>query len=99
MAPVIKLPKSYPLENTPGLYIPSIGFGTFDPSYFTGNPPASKDSVRVATLEALDAGYRHIDTAWSYDNEEQVGAAIREWIESGKGRREDLWVTSKLWVK
>lgn len=72
----------FPLPNAPGLHIPAIGFGTFSPSLST-----DKDPVRVATLRALDAGYWHIDTAWSYGIEEQVGAAIREWIESGKGKR------------
>lgn len=91
-----KLPKSYPLENSPGLHIHSVGFGTFDPALFV-NPSASKDSVRIATLEALEAGYRHIDTAFSYGSEKQVGAAIQEWIGAGKGKREDLWVTSKLY--
>lgn len=93
-----KFPAFYLLKNTPGhLSIPSIGFGTFDPGLFI-NPTESKDPVRVATLEALEAGYRHIDTAFSYGSEKEVGEAISQWIAEGKGKREDLWVTSKLYV-
>lgn len=88
--------KSYPLKNALGLHIPSVGFGTFDPALFV-NPSSSKDPVRIATLEALEAGYRHIDTAFSYGSEKQVGMAIQEWISAGKGKREELWITSKLY--
>lgn len=91
-----KIPKSYPLKNAPGFHIPSVGFGTFDPALFV-NPSSSKDPVRIATLEALEAGYRHIDTAFSYGSEKQVGMAIQEWISAGKGKGEELWVTSKLY--
>lgn len=90
-----KLPMSYHLPNAPGLSLPSIGFGTFDPT-LSLDRDAPRDSVRVATREALDAGYRHIDTAWSYDCEKEVGVAIREWVGAGNGKREDLWITSKL---
>ncbi len=45
----------------------------------------------------VDAGYRHIDAAWIYENEEQVGAAIAESIGKGVVERQDLFVTSKLW--
>ena len=66
-----------------GVSIPQIGFGVFQ-------IPAERtaDAVRVA----LDAGYRHIDTAQGYGNEEGVGQAVRE---SGL-RRGDVFVTTKL---
>ena len=66
-----------------GTTIPQLGFGVFQ------IPP--KDT-KEAVLEALDVGYRHIDTAEMYGNEAGVGEAIRE---SGIAR-EDIYVTSKL---
>ena len=69
-----------------GVEIPSIGFGTFL------IPPDG--STYKAVREALDAGYRHIDTATAYDNEEEVGRAVRD---SGIPR-EDVFITSKLWL-
>ncbi|WP_026917193.1 aldo/keto reductase [Gordonia shandongensis] len=66
-----------------GVTIPQLGFGVFQ------IPPAeTKDAV----LAALEAGYRHIDTAQMYGNEREVGEAVRE---SGVPR-EDVFVTSKL---
>lgn len=66
--------------------IPAIGFGTFL------IPPDG--STYKAVREALDAGYRHIDTATAYYNEEEVGNAVRD---SGIPR-EEIFITSKLWV-
>lgn len=63
--------------------IPQLGFGTFQ------IPPAE---TRKATLEALETGYRHIDTAEMYGNEKEVGQAVRD---SGLDRA-DVFVTSKL---
>ncbi len=67
-----------------GVEIPQLGFGVFQV------PP--EDTQEVVEL-ALDAGYRHIDTAAAYRNEPGVGAAIAasDWA------REDLFVTTKLW--
>lgn len=47
--------------------------------------------------QAVRAGYRHIDCASDYGNEAEVGAGLQNVIRSGAARREDLWVTSKLW--
>lgn len=69
-----------------GVKIPAVGFGTFL------IPPDG--STYKAVREALDAGYRHIDTATAYYNEEEVGKAVRD---SGIPR-EEIFVTSKLWV-
>jgi len=71
----------YTLHN--GIKIPSIAFGTWQ---------ISNDEAYQATLDAIDAGYRHIDTAKSYHNEDAVGRAIKD---SGV-KREDLFVVSKL---
>ncbi len=66
-----------------GVEIPQLGFGVFQ---------IEPGETRAATLEALKAGYRHIDTAEMYRNEREVGEAIRD---SGIGRSE-IFVTSKL---
>ncbi len=69
-----------------GTSIPAVGFGTF-------LIPAD-GSTYTAVLEALRSGYRHIDTATAYYNEEEVGKAVRD---SGIPR-EEVFITSKLWV-
>ena len=69
-----------------GVMMPAVGFGVYQV------PPA--DTERVVG-EALEAGYRLIDTAASYFNEEQVGLALRA---SGL-KREEIFVTTKLWVQ
>lgn len=68
-----------------GYTIPEIGFGTWKIT--------DKEAAVQSVKEALAAGYRHIDTAAAYENETEVGQAIRE---SGI-KREDLFITSKLW--
>ncbi len=78
-----KLTDTFKLNN--GIDIPCIGYGTFQ-------TPDGK-SVEDGVKEALKIGYRHIDTAYFYQNEKGVGKAIRE---SGV-KREDIFVTSKLW--
>lgn len=67
-----------------GVEIPQVGFGVFQV------PPTD---TRAAVTTALDAGYRHIDTARLYDNEEAVGQAIAD---SGIDR-DELFVVTKLW--
>jgi diketogulonate reductase-like aldo/keto reductase len=68
--------------------IPAVGFGTLIP-----DPVATKAATKVA----LEVGFRHLDCAERYRNEEQVGVAIREAIGAGTLRREELFVTTKLW--
>ena len=75
-------PVSLPLVSGPA--IPAVGLGVFR---------ASPADTRAAVLAALQAGYRHVDTAAVYGNEAAVGAAIRE---SGVPR-DEVWVTTKLW--
>ena len=75
--------KSYTLNN--GISIPVLGFGTWKAE--------NGEVAYQAVLEALKDGYRHIDTAAIYKNEESVGSAIRD---SGIPRQE-IFVTTKLW--
>ena len=69
-----------------GVMMPSVGFGVYQ---------IDKNETKAAVLEALEVGYRMIDTAASYFNERDVGEAIRE---SGLPRK-SVFVTSKLWVQ
>lgn len=71
-----------------GLEIPSIGLGTWK---------SKPGEVRDAVATALRAGYRHIDCAWIYGNEREVGEGLREVFEEGTLSREEVWITSKLW--
>jgi diketogulonate reductase-like aldo/keto reductase len=73
----------YQLSN--GVKIPCIGFGTWQ-------APDGETTVN-AVKDALSQGYRHIDTAAAYGNEESVGRAVKE---SGIPR-EEIFITSKLW--
>ncbi|XP_034245146.1 aldo-keto reductase family 1 member B1-like [Thrips palmi] len=58
---------------------------------------AGVGEVEQAVLDALDVGYRHIDTALLYDSEAEVGRAIRTKIAQGVVKREDVFVCTKLW--
>ena len=52
--------------------------------------------VGNAVRAAIDEGYRHIDCAWNYFNEKEVGQAIRDKIAEGKIKREDVFITTKV---
>ena len=68
--------------------IPAVGFGTY---------LISNEDAEDAIQSAIAAGYRHIDTASGYRNEETVGAGIRKGLEANGLCRADLFVTAKLW--
>lgn len=55
------------------------------------------DTVADTVVEAIRAGYRHLDSACDYGNEKAVGEGIRRAIDEGLCTREELWITSKLW--
>jgi diketogulonate reductase-like aldo/keto reductase len=74
--------------NHGGGAIPALGFGTL-----VSDPTAT----RRATKAAVEVGFRHLDCAERYRNEAEVGAALKELITDGTVRREDLFVTTKLW--
>jgi diketogulonate reductase-like aldo/keto reductase len=68
--------------------IPAVGFGTLIP-----DPVATKQAVEAA----LEVGFRHLDCAERYRNEEAVGDAMQAAFRAGAIRREDVFVTTKLW--
>ena len=74
-----------------GLKMPMVGFGVF-------RVPDKKE-CEESVYQAIKAGYRLIDTAAAYYNEDAVGAAVKRAIADGLCTREDLFITSKLWVQ
>lgn len=71
-----------------GAAIPAIGLGTWQ-------SPAGE--VKAAVFHALKVGYRHIDAAYVYGNEDEVGEGLAEAFKAGLVKREDIFVTTKLW--
>jgi len=57
----------------------------------------SASIVQNMIKDAIDVGYRHVDTAYIYNDEVEVGQAINEQITNGKIKREDIFVTTKVW--
>lgn len=76
---------------TNGIKMPMEGFGVFQ--------VRDKEECKESVLNAIQAGYRLIDTAASYTNEDAVGEAVREAIAEGICTREELFITSKMWVQ
>ncbi len=74
-----------------GAKIPAIGLGTFGSDRFSG------ETIATAVQEAISVGYRHIDCAAVYGNEQLIGQTFRHVLEGGLVKRETLWITSKLW--
>jgi len=71
--------------------MPVAAYGTFHSDW-------AQDYMKDATLEAIRLGWRHLDTARAYENEADVGQAIREAISAGTiGSADDLFITGKLW--
>lgn len=73
-----------------GARIPGVGIGTFGSDRFRG------EEIAEAVKGAISIGYRHIDCASAYGNEHLIGESLRTAIEGGI-KREELWITSKLW--
>ncbi|CAG2161464.1 unnamed protein product [Oppiella nova] len=80
------LPKTITLNN--GKQMPIIGLGTYQ---------ATGDVIYSSVINALSVGYRHIDTAYLYDNEKDIGRALKQVFSEGRIKREDVFVVSKLW--
>ncbi|KAE8360442.1 NADP-dependent oxidoreductase domain-containing protein [Aspergillus caelatus] len=80
---------SFKISN--GVTIPGVGFGTFANE-------GSKGETYKAVRHALKVGYRHLECAWFYANEDEVGQAIQDFLkENPSVKREDLFVTTKVW--
>lgn len=79
------------LKLASGVMMPAPAFGTFHSDW-------AQDYMKDATVEAIRLGWRHLDTARAYENEADVGEAIREAIRKGYIRStDDLFITGKLW--
>lgn len=70
-----------------GRKMPIIGLGTWR---------APNDEVEKAVNLAFELGYRHLDAATAYMNEKAIGNVINQWLESGKVKRQDLFICTKL---
>ncbi len=79
--------RKFPLNNGSGK-IPALGFGT---------SLSDNTKTRNAVKTAVEVGFRHLDAAERYRNEAEVGAALKELFANGTVRREDLFLTTKLW--
>jgi diketogulonate reductase-like aldo/keto reductase len=71
--------------------IPCIGLGTF------GSDTVSAETIAFTVKKAIYSGYRHIDCASVYGNEKNIGDVFKEILNKGFLKREDLWITSKVW--
>jgi len=79
-----------PTVTASGVEIPLLGFGTWQ---------LEPEDARRMVREALRIGYRHIDTAWIYKNEKAVGDGIADAVAEGIVTRDDIFVTTKIWVE
>lgn len=81
--------KTYTLNN--GVTIPAVGFGTFANE-------GSKGETYKAVIKALETGYRHLDCAWFYQNEDEVGDAVRDFLKDHQNvKRSDIFICTKVW--
>lgn len=81
--------KTFKLNN--GTTIPAVGFGTF------ANDGAKGETYK-AVVTALRTGYRHLDCAWFYRNEDEVGDAVRDFLKQNAAvKRSDIFICTKVW--
>jgi diketogulonate reductase-like aldo/keto reductase len=85
-------PSDVPLKKlSNGAEIPVVGLGTF------GSDNYSAQEIAKAVDFAIRHGYRHIDCASVYMNEKEIGESLDNLLADGVVKREDLWITSKVW--
>ncbi|KAM5339452.1 estradiol 17 beta-dehydrogenase 5-like isoform 2-T2 [Glossophaga mutica] len=82
----------FSVELNDGNFMPVLGLGTSAPH------EVAKSKVEDAIKTAIDVGYRHIDSAYVYLNEEEIGRAIQKKIVDGTVKRDEIFFTSKLWL-
>jgi diketogulonate reductase-like aldo/keto reductase len=81
--------KTFKLSN--GVTIPAVGFGTF------ANEGAVGETYTAVT-HALNTGYRHLDCAWFYHNEHEIGDAVRDFLAKNPNvTRKDIFICTKVW--
>lgn len=68
--------------------LPALGLGTWK---------SGGGQVGQAVAEAIEIGYRHIDCASIYQNQQEIGTVLADTLKSDRVKREELWITSKLW--
>ncbi|XP_069404022.1 aldo-keto reductase family 1 member C4-like isoform X2 [Ovis canadensis] len=83
--------KLFSLKMNDGYFMPLLGLGT-------SAPKVVKSEAEKAVMRAIDVGYRHIDSAYIYQNEEEIGRAIQMKLADGTVKRGDLFLTTKLWT-
>jgi len=88
---MFKIPTKILNNNGEKMEIPCIGLGTF------GSDSVKPEQVANAVKGAIEAGYRLIDCAAVYGNEDQIGKVFSEVFEGGKIKREELFIISKVW--
>ena len=76
------------MTNFKNQYVPSIGLGTYN---------MSSEEAEFTTFHALKHGYRHIDTAAVYRNEDGVAKGVKTYLNDSDLKREDIFITTKLW--
>jgi len=76
------------MTNFTNQYVPSIGLGTYN---------MTSEEAEFTTLHALKHGYRHIDTAAVYRNEDGVAKGLNTFLNDSDLKREDIFITTKLW--
>jgi len=76
------------MNSSKELKIPLIGIGTYK---------MTKSEVFPSLKKAIELGYRHIDCAYYYENEKEIGDALKQIFSEGLVKREELFITSKLW--
>jgi polyketide reductase len=87
----VEIPTKVLTNTSNQLKMPVIGMGSA-PDF------TCKNDTKEAIIEAIKQGYRHFDTAAAYGSEQALGEALKEAIQLGLVTREELFVTSKLWV-